>query len=78
MVVLTDGEDNKSRQTLAALLEKLSPKSEQTPVRVFAIAYGAGASKSALKKIADTTQAKFYEGTTENIEAVFKDISTFF
>ena len=77
VVVLTDGEDNKSRIPLDALLAKLSPN-EKTPIRVFTIAYGKGASKAVLKKIADTTQAKFYEGTTENIGTVFKDISTFF
>ena len=45
---------------------------------VFTIAYGKDASKDILGQIAQTTQAKSYEGTPENIVGVFKDISTFF
>jgi Ca-activated chloride channel family protein len=52
--------------------------SERNTIRVFTIAYGKDAVKEVLKSIADATQAKFYEGTPENIASVFKEISTFF
>ncbi len=78
IVVLTDGADTKSKTSLDELLNKIRFDSEKNAVRVFTIAYGKDAVKEVLKSIADATQAKFYEGTPENIESVFKEISTFF
>ncbi len=78
LVVLTDGADNQSHMTLEELLNKIKFNGETQPIRVFTIAYGDDAQKDVLKKIADVTQAKFYEGTPQNIVEVFKDISTFF
>lgn len=75
---MTDGADTDSRMKLDALLAKITPDRERAPLRIFTIAYGKSAQKDVLKKIAETTQAKFYEGTPENIGSVFKDISTFF
>src|SRR5262249_47704581 len=78
VVVLTDGTDTNSKQTLENLMQKIRWDGENKTVRVFTIAYGSDAKKDILKQIADATQAKFYEGTPENIVDVFKDISTFF
>jgi len=78
VVVLTDGEDNKSSTDLATLISNIRFDNEGKTIRVFTIGYGADARKDVLKSIADATQAKFYEGTTENIRSVFKEISTFF
>jgi Ca-activated chloride channel family protein len=84
IVVLTDGEDNKSKLKLEELLDKIKIDYEKKPVRVFTIAYGSGTDKSnlpdvtVLKKIADATQAKSYEGKPETIRNVLKDIATFF
>jgi Ca-activated chloride channel family protein len=78
VVVLTDGEDNKSKLQLNELLNKIKIDYEKKNIRVFTIAYGTDANESVLKKIADTTQAKSYKGTPANIRAVFKDIATFF
>ena len=78
IVVLTDGEDNKSRLTLDQLLKEIHFDSETHNIRIFTIAYGRDAKKDVLQKIADATEAKFYEGKPENIREVFKDISTFF
>ena len=78
IVVLTDGADTTSKMPFEELLRKIRFNSEKNAVRVFTIAYGKDASKDILKSIADATQAKFYEGTPENIESVFKEISTFF
>jgi Ca-activated chloride channel family protein len=79
VVVLTDGEDNASKTPLNTLLARIKSDGERAGgVRVFTIGYGAGANKDVLKRIADQTRAKFYEGTPDNIRAVFKDIATFF
>ncbi len=78
IVVLTDGADTDSGLKLNQLLDEIRFDSEKRTIRVFTIGYGQDAQKDVLKKIADATQAKFYEGKPENIREVFKDISTFF
>src|SRR5262249_28404924 len=78
VVVLTDGEDNKSGTDLQTLIGSIRFDNEGKTIRVFTIAYGSGSRKDVLQSIADATQAKFYEGTPENIRSVFKEISTFF
>jgi len=78
IVVLSDGDDTNSRMALSTLLSNIAFDSEVRPIRVFTIGYGEGADKTILTQIADTTQAKFYEGSTVNIKDVFKEISTFF
>lgn len=78
VVVLTDGEDRDSRLRLEALLSNIRSDNERRAIRVFTIGYGSEANATVLKRIADATQAKFYEGTPQNIESVFKEISTFF
>ena len=78
VVVLTDGADTDSKMKLEELLSKIKPDYEKTPIRVFTIGYGKGANMKILKSIADSTNAKAYEGTAENIRAIFKEIATFF
>nr|MDP9122660.1 VWA domain-containing protein [Acidobacteriota bacterium] len=78
VVVLTDGEDNRSRLSLEQLLQKIRSGSEATPIRVFTIGYGKDANRQILTQIADATQGRSYEGTPANILTVFREISTFF
>jgi Ca-activated chloride channel family protein len=78
VVVLTDGEDTNSQLTLDALLKRIRFDAEKQPIRIFTIGYGSEADNKILKKIADATQAKSYEGKPENIREVFKEIATFF
>ena len=78
LVVLTDGRDTDSRTQLPALLDAIRYDGERRNVRVFTIAYGRDADLSILARIADSTQAKSYQGTPENIRSVFRDIATFF
>jgi Ca-activated chloride channel family protein len=78
IVVLTDGEDTESKMHLNELMDRIRFDGETHTIHVFTIAYGKDARKDILGQIADTTQAKSYEGTPENIVGVFKDISTFF
>jgi Ca-activated chloride channel homolog len=78
VVVLTDGEDTDSQMRLADLLAKIRGDAERGGVRVFTIGYGRDANRKVLESIAEASQARFYEGTPENIRSVFREISTFF
>jgi Ca-activated chloride channel homolog len=78
VVVLTDGEDTESKMKLEELMERIKYNGENRAIHVFTIAYGRDARKDVLQQIAEATQAKFYEGTPQNIVDVFRDISTFF
>jgi Ca-activated chloride channel homolog len=78
VVVLTDGADTESKMKLNDLMERIRYNGETRAIHVFTIAYGRDAKKDVLQQIADATQAKFYEGTPQNIVDVFRDISTFF
>ena len=78
VVVLTDGEDTQSKMKLDELMQRIQYNGETRAIHIFTIAYGKDARKDILQKIADATQAKFYEGTPQNIVEVFRDISTFF
>jgi Ca-activated chloride channel homolog len=78
VVVLTDGEDTESKMKLDELMERIRYNGETRAIHVFTIAYGRDAKKKILQQIAESTQAKFYEGTPQNIVEVFRDISTFF
>ncbi|MBO0910868.1 MAG: VWA domain-containing protein [Acidobacteria bacterium] len=78
VVVLTDGEDTESKMQLDELMDRIRFDGERHNIHVFTIAYGKDARKDILGKIAQATQANFYQGTPGNIVGVFKDISTFF
>ena len=79
-MVLTDGADNKSTIDVAALERSLrnQAESERTAVRVFAIAYGADASKPVLDRIAAAARGRAYSGDPATIEKVYTQISSFF
>jgi Ca-activated chloride channel family protein len=78
LVVLTDGEDNESKESFADLLKGIHADAESHTIRIFTIAYGKDAERKQLQQIADATQGKAYDGTPANIVEVFRDISTFF
>jgi Ca-activated chloride channel family protein len=80
VVVLTDGEDNKSKlKTVEALLKEIKFDPEKNPARVYTIAYGRDANRAVLKRIAEATKAKSYDGSdVQTIRSIFKDVVTFF
>jgi Ca-activated chloride channel family protein len=81
VVVLTDGIDTSSTRTPDQLIDELTRGSEGNDrVRVFTIAYSAGAegSEDVLKAIAAATGGKDYTGSVEDIESVYRSISSFF
>jgi Ca-activated chloride channel family protein len=80
VVLLTDGEDNKSRTALDTLLGELRSQSpvEAGVVRVFTIAYGDAADRAPLREIAAATGGRAATGDPAQIAAVYQGISSFF
>jgi Ca-activated chloride channel family protein len=80
IVLLTDGEDLNSEVSLDALLRRLRTRSEseQGPIRVFTIAYGADADHAVLDRIAEAADGRPFQGDTGSIEGVYRSISSFF
>jgi Ca-activated chloride channel family protein len=81
VVLLTDGEDTDSSRSVDEIERELSAQGDSSSrVRVFTIAYSAGASgaEDGLKRIATASGGNAYQGDTEDIEAVYRSISSFF
>ena len=81
VVVLTDGQDNESNLTDDELVDLVSNRDDSAlPVRIFTIAYSPDAEGAAavLKRIAAASGGQAYTGSTSNIDAVYRQISSFF
>ncbi|MBV8486790.1 MAG: substrate-binding domain-containing protein [Planctomycetaceae bacterium] len=90
VIVLSDGKDTRRDPTLEKLLEKFDQTARSgSSILVFTISYGSDADPQSLSKIANRTNAKYYQGSTsfpgierrENIESirkVFIELATFF
>jgi Ca-activated chloride channel family protein len=81
VVVLTDGEDTDSALTIDQVVEGLRGQGDsENRVRVFTIAFspGAAGAKEGLAQIAAASGGKDYQGDTDDIEAVYRSISSFF
>jgi Ca-activated chloride channel homolog len=81
VVLLTDGEDTDSQQSVDDVVSHIEAQGDSANrVRIFTIAYSSGASGSRgnLKRIAAASGGLSYEGKTENIESVYRSISSFF
>jgi Ca-activated chloride channel family protein len=81
VVLLTDGEDTDSQASAADVVEAVRAQGDSShQVRVFTIAYSSGAegAAEALADIATASGGKSYKGDTEDIESVYKSISSFF
>src|SRR4051812_19266822 len=80
VVVLTDGQDTSSHLRVADLVARLKAQnqSEQQVVRVFTIAYGSEASRDTLAQIAKASGGEEFSGDPDEIEGVYRTISSFF
>jgi Ca-activated chloride channel family protein len=81
VVLLTDGEDTDSAKDAGDVVREMNAQGDSPgSVRVFTIAYSAGASgaKEALERIAAASGGKAYSGDTDDIELVYRSISSFF
>ena len=80
VVLLTDGMDTASRTSADAVIAPLEAHSETEgiTVRVFTIAYGATANTSMLERIARSSRGKPFAGDPRQIQAVYRQIASFF
>jgi Ca-activated chloride channel homolog len=81
VVLLTDGEDTDSSRSIEEVVELLRSQGDSaTQTRVFTIAYSADAegAEEALTEIAKASGGQPYTGDTEDIETVYRSISSFF
>jgi Ca-activated chloride channel homolog len=81
IVLLTDGEDTDSAASAEQAVQAVKAQGDSdNQVRVFTIAYSAGAegAAEALEAIAQASGGQPYEGDTEDIETVYRSISSFF
>ena len=81
VVVLTDGEDTDSSLTADDVVRRAQAQGDsRDQVRVFTIAYSAeaGGAREALTSVAKASGGQDYEGDTEDIESVYRSISSFF
>ncbi len=81
VVLLTDGEDTDSAASAEQAVQAVKAQGDSdNQVRVFTIAYSAGAEGAAetLEAIAQASGGQPYEGDTEDIETVYRSISSFF
>ncbi len=81
VVVLTDGEDTDSSKSIDEVVEQLDAQGDsESAVRVFTIAFSASAvgAEDGLKRIAAASGGQSYEGSTDDIETVYRSISSFF
>jgi Ca-activated chloride channel family protein len=78
LVVMTDGRDEHSKRSLAALKAELPRQEEGSPVKIFTIAYGAEAATAPLATIAELGDGSQVKGDVANIVQVYRDIASFF
>jgi Ca-activated chloride channel family protein len=81
VVLLTDGEDTDSSASVDEAVSRMAAQGDsENSVRVFTIAYSASAegAEAGLKRIAAASGGQEYTGDTEDIELVYRSISSFF
>jgi Ca-activated chloride channel family protein len=78
VVVLTDGEDNKSLTSLDDTLAKLTPAEQGSAVRIFTIGYGTDADGKVLGAIATRAGGVYYHGDVDSIRSIYDEIASFF
>jgi len=79
IVVMTDGKENRSRNSVYELAEALQDSAESDlPVVVFCIAYGRDADFDTLEMISDASGGLTRQGELESIKDLYKTLSTYF
>lgn len=78
VVLLTDGKDTSSKHTMSDLMDLMPGTEAADGTRIFTVAYGEEADKDTLRKLANRSNARFMEGTADNIDKVYHQISAYF
>lgn len=76
VVVMTDGEDNRSSTTLQALTRKVGGEARRATI--FTIAYGSSSNREAMKELATAGAGSFSEGDVGSIIQIYRDLASFF
>jgi len=77
IVVMTDGQENRSSVSLRRLVRELEDQ-DPVPVVVFCIAYGRDADMGTLQAIAEPTGGQVLMGDLETIRDLYQILSTYF
>jgi Ca-activated chloride channel homolog len=80
VVLLSDGRDTASVQTLDQLMASIGESTEEggNSIKLFTIAFGGDADVSVLKNMAEVTGGKQYSSDPESINQIYAEIATFF
>lgn len=77
VVVMTDGQENESRRSLAGIQDLLRGQSDQRLV-IFTVAFGSDADEGLLQAIAEIGQGQLRRADETDIEELYRIISTYF
>jgi Ca-activated chloride channel family protein len=79
IVLLSDGRDESSSNTLSTLAEKLRPQeNDPTGVQIHAIAIGSDADEKVLRRIAGAAHGRYWKGqTARDMVRIYKEIATY-
>jgi len=78
LIVLSDGKDTKSNLPPSELLSNLPKGDSSEVIKLFTIAYGSEADRKFLTEIAQATNARMFQSTTQEIQKVYRELSANF
>ena len=80
VVVLTDGDDTSSARGAGEVIRTLQEqrRKESGQIRVFTIAYGSEPNAGELAEYAKASGGNSYTGGADDIESIYRSISSFF
>lgn len=77
IVVMTDGQENSSRQSLSALQRRIQQE-QGMQIVIFTIAFGGDADEKLMRTMAEMGGGQYRRATETDIEDLYKIISTYF
>ena len=78
IVVMTDGQENSSRQSLSALQRRIQQEQGTQQIVIFTIAFGSDADEKLMRTMAEMGGGQYRRADETDIEDLYKIISTYF
>ena len=78
IVVMTDGQENSSRQSLSALQRRIQQEQGSQQIVIFTIAFGSDADEKLMRTMAEMGGGQYRRADETDIEDLYKIISTYF
>jgi Ca-activated chloride channel homolog len=80
IVLLSDGKDESSRNTLGVVEARLRPhEADPTGIQIHTIAIGSDADENVLRKIANAGHGRYWKGNTvEQMVSIYRSIATYY